>query len=642
MSFRIELVVINEHPKGSRFGLTVHNLSDESYGNWCLNFLFDRHIVKNSLSQGEIEQTGSFCQLRMPHCALRSNNHVYVEFEITTLPFRFYCDGIKDAFIAVENNGEVSQLNTVITPIVLASPYEKRSIVPDVEVTHSSLIPQPLKVEWHQGCCLLTSEQPILAEVHAAQEAANWLLEEMSNIYGLVKTSAVNANIVFRHSPVLNNEEYKLDVTPENIKIEASSQTGFIYACATLLQLLKQPNGCQYFEVPCVKIHDKPRFAYRGMMLDSARSFQPKQQIKRLLNQLAHYKINTFHWHLTDDEGWRVEIKALPQLTEIGAWRGLKQPLLPQFHHLNEHYGGFYSQDDIREIVDYATQRGINIIPEIDIPGHCRAAIVSLPYLLVDPDDDSQYRSIQGYHDNVLSPALEGTYVFLDAVLEEVAQLFPGPYVHIGADEVPNGVWEKSARCQEMMKQHQYSDSKELQGHLLRYAEDKLKSLGKRMLGWEEAQHGNKVSKDTVIYSWVSEEAALSCAKLGYDVVLQPGQSTYLDMTQDYAPEEPGVDWASVIPLEAAYLYEPLSELAKDDPLHKRVWGIQSALWTEIISSPERLDYMVYPRLIAIAETAWSAPQHKDWSDFLSRLKTHLPQLDTQNIHYRSPWKKAR
>ncbi len=642
MSFRVELVVINEHQKGSRFGLTVHNLSDESYCNWSLNFLFDRHIVKSSLSQGEIEQTGSFCQLRMPHCALHSNNHVYVEFEITTLPFRFYTDGIKEAVIEVEDNGEITQLQTVITPIVLASPYEKRSVVANVEVTNSSLIPQPYKVEWHKGSCLLTSEHPIITEGHSSQEAANWLMEEMGHLFGLVKTSADNANIVFRHSPVLNHEEYKLDVTPEHIKIEASSQAGFVYACATLLQLLKQPNGCQYFEVPCVKIHDKPRFAYRGMMLDSARSFQSKAQIKRLINQLAHYKINTFHWHLTDDEGWRVEIKALPQLTEIGAWRGLRQTLQPQFHHLTEQYGGFYSQDDIREIVNYAAQRGINIIPEIDIPGHCRAAIRSLPDLLVDPDDDSPYRSVQGYNDNVLSPALEGTYVFLDAVLKEVAELFPGPYVHIGADEVPNGVWEKSARCQALMKKHQYNDSKELQGHLLRYAEDKLKSLGKRMLGWEEAQHGNKVSKDTVIYSWLSEDAALNCAKLGYDVVLQPGQSTYLDMTQDYAPEEPGVDWASVIPLETAYHYEPLSELAKDDPLHKRVWGVQSALWTEIVSSPERLDYMVYPRLIAIAETAWSAPQHKNWRDFLSRLKTHLPQLDKQNIHYRSPWKKAR
>ncbi|MEK2339413.1 family 20 glycosylhydrolase, partial [Vibrio parahaemolyticus] len=243
------------------------------------------------------------------------------------------------------------------------------------------------------------------------------------------------------------------------------------------------------------------------------------------------------------------------------------------------------------------------------------------------------------YNDNVINPALPGSYEFIDKVLEEVSALFPAPYVHIGADEVPNGVWSKSPACQALMEQLGYSDYKELQGHFLRHAEDKLRKLGKRMLGWEEAQHGDKVSKDTVIYSWLSEEAALNCARQGFDVVLQPAQTTYLDMTQDYAPEEPGVDWANPLPLEKTYNYEPLAEVPADDPIRKRIWGIQTALWCEIINNQSRMDYMVFPRLTAMAEACWTDKQHRDWTDYLSRLKGHLPLLDLQGVNYRKPWK---
>ncbi|MGF1903301.1 family 20 glycosylhydrolase, partial [Aliivibrio sifiae] len=226
---------------------------------------------------------------------------------------------------------------------------------------------------------------------------------------------------------------------------------------------------------------------------------------------------------------------------------------------------------------------------------------------------------------------------FIDTVLEEIADLFPAPFIHIGADEVPKGVWTDSPKCQALMQEQGYTDPVELQGHLLRHAENKLKQLGKQMLGWEEAQHGNKVSKDTVIYSWLSEEAALNCAKQGFDVVLQPGQTTYLDMAQDYSPEEPGVDWASVLPLEGAYNYEPLAELADNDPIRKRILGIQCALWCEIINNQERMDYMIFPRLLAMSEGMWTQKQHRNWTDFLSRLNGRLPTLTRQGINFRQP-----
>ncbi|MFV0488850.1 MAG: beta-N-acetylhexosaminidase, partial [Vibrio fluvialis] len=404
---------------------------------------------------------------------------------------------------------------------------------------------------------------------------------------------------------------YQVSVDRKGVRLEASSHVGFVHASATLLQLVR-PDGDR-LRVPHIVIKDAPRFKYRGMMLDCARHFHPLERVKRLINQLAHYKFNTFHWHLTDDEGWRIEIKALPQLTDIGAWRGVDEVLEPQYSLLTEKHGGFYTQDDIREVIAYAAERGITVIPEIDIPGHSRAAIKALPEWLLDEDDQSQYRSIQYYNDNVLSPALSGTYRFLDLVLEEVAALFPSNFIHIGADEVPDGVWVNSPKCQALMAEQGYTDAKELQGHLLRYAEKKLKSLGKRMVGWEEAQHGDKVSKDTVIYSWLSEQAALNCARQGFDVILQPGQFTYLDSAQDYAPEEPGVDWAGVTPLERAYRYEPLAEVPEQDPLRKRILGIQCALWCELVNNQNRMDYMIYPRLTALAEAAWTQKSQRDW-----------------------------
>jgi hexosaminidase len=373
-------------------------------------------------------------------------------------------------------------------------------------------------------------------------------------------------------------------------------------------------------------------------MLDCARHFWSVAQVKALLDQLAYYKFNTLHWHLTDDEGWRLEIKAFPELTTIGSRRGPAQPLQPQFTHLTEQYGGFYTQEQVRDIIQYASERSITVIPEIDIPGHSRAAIRSLPHLLTDPQDLSDYRSVQGYRDNVLNPALTGTYTFLDKVLEEVAELFPAPFVHIGADEVPDGVWLNSPACQHLMQEQGYSDAKELQGHLLRYAEQTLHTMGKRMLGWEEACYGNKVSQHTLIYPWQSEDSALECLRAGFDVVLQPAQYTYLDLAQDYAPGEPGVDWAGTLTLESAYRYEPLEQVPDNHPLRKQIYGIQCALWCEIIPTEERMQYMLYPRLQAIAEVAWCQKQRKNWPDFLCRLKGQLCHFDKQGIHYRDPW----
>ncbi|EIX4888384.1 beta-N-acetylhexosaminidase [Vibrio vulnificus] len=639
MEYRIDLVVLSEQKQNCRFGMTLHNLSDQDLPNWSLTFAFTRFIQPGSISHGTLTQIGSFCQLTPDSLVLPANHHFYCEFTVLTNPFRFYSDGLNEAFVEYHHEGEQVRSNVDVTPIVLASPYRERETIAPTLASAYSLLPKANALHVDAGHFSLTPSSAITCQSALADSAVTWLMDEVARLHQFILATSEAGEIVYRSNPTLDEGAYQLKISQEQVRVEAGSSSGFVHATASLLQLLDYNSITQEAQLACCSISDSPRFRYRGMMLDCSRHFHSVEQVKRLINLLAHYKFNTFHWHLTDDEGWRVEIKAFPALTEIGAWRGVDEAIEPQYTHISQRYGGFYSQEEIKEVVAYAAQRSIMVIPEIDVPGHCRAAIKSLPEMLVEVEDDTVYRSIQNYSDNVLNPGLSTTYQFLDGVLEEIAQLFPAPYVHIGADEVPHGVWSNSPSCQALMKQHGYQDYKELQGHLLRHAEQKLRSLGKRMLGWEEAQHGDKVSKDTVIYSWLSEDAAVNCARQGFDVVLQPAQTTYLDMTQDYAPEEPGVDWANPLPLEKAYNYEPLANIPADDPIHKRIWGIQTALWCEIINNPERMDYMVFPRIIALAEACWTQKEHRDWNDFLSRLKGHLPLLDKQGIKYRQPWK---
>ncbi|MCU8245501.1 family 20 glycosylhydrolase [Vibrio vulnificus] len=639
MEYRIDLVVLSEQKQNCRFGMTLHNLSDQDLPNWSLTFAFTRFIQPGSISHGTLTQIGSFCQLTPDSLVLPANHHFYCEFTVLTNPFRFYSDGLNEAFVEYHHEGEQVRSNVDVTPIVLASPYRERETIAPTLASAYSLLPKANALHVDAGHFSLTPSSAITCQSALADSAVTWLMDEVARLHQFKLATSEVGEITYRSNPTLDEGAYQLKISQEQVRVEAGSSSGFVHATASLLQLLDYNSITQEAQLACCSISDSPRFRYRGMMLDCSRHFHSVEQVKRLINLLAHYKFNTFHWHLTDDEGWRVEIKAFPALTEIGAWRGVDEAIEPQYTHISQRYGGFYSQEEIKEVVAYAAQRSIMVIPEIDVPGHCRAAIKSLPEMLVEVEDDTVYRSIQNYSDNVLNPGLSTTYQFLDGVLEEIAQLFPAPYVHIGADEVPHGVWSNSPSCQALMKQHGYQDYKELQGHLLRHAEQKLRSLGKRMLGWEEAQHGDKVSKDTVIYSWLSEDAAVNCARQGFDVVLQPAQTTYLDMTQDYAPEEPGVDWANPLPLEKAYNYEPLANIPADDPIHKRIWGIQTALWCEIINNPERMDYMVFPRIIALAEACWTQKEHRDWNDFLSRLKGHLPLLDKQGIKYRQPWK---
>ncbi|MGF1903259.1 beta-N-acetylhexosaminidase, partial [Aliivibrio sifiae] len=415
MDYRVDLVVLSEKDNLSRFGLTLHNLSDVDLHHWQFHFTIDRFIAPHSNTQGTLEQIGSFCKL-IPNAnqILKANNHYYVEFSIGTAPFRFISDGLDDAAIFIADSEKPQFLEVSISPIVLASPHTARTQIPRVAPAELSLIPKPESVQRLDGLFDL-NDISLEIQTHLADGAATWLSEELQSITSKKHPINADGQIIFIANPTLDKGAYQLTVAEKVIKIKAGSNEGFTHACATLLQLINEHT----LQIPCTKIKDQPRFHYRGMMLDCARHFHPLERVKRLINQLAQYKFNVFHWHLTDDEGWRVEIKAFPELTDIGAWRGPEEIIEPQYTHVAKKHGGFYSQKEIKEVIAYAEMRGITIIPEIDIPGHCRSAIKALPHLLVDKDDHSNYRSIQHYTDNVLSPAIEGTYTFIDTVLEE-------------------------------------------------------------------------------------------------------------------------------------------------------------------------------------------------------------------------------
>ncbi|MCW8330134.1 beta-N-acetylhexosaminidase [Photobacterium sp. SDRW27] len=640
MSYRVDFTVISQSEQQSRFALTLHNLSDQPLHNWSLHFAIGRWIHADTLSNGKLQQLGSYCILTPNKSApLAPNSHFYTEFTIGTSPFTLYEDGIPEAFISTSPEGNfIKPIPVEVTTINLDHPVTERFSTALPAAKAINLIPAPCSLTPLQGEFKLTQHTAITAPTEKAAGSTRWLQAELCRLLHEDIPVRQDGNITYQYHEELAEGAYCLLIEQDNIWLQASSESGFVHATSSLLQLIPAAPAHQVhaaYSVPMVEIADRPNYQYRGMMLDCARHFHPVKRLQHLIDHLARYKFNTFHWHLTDDEGWRIEIDAYPELTRIGAWRGPNEIIQPQFTTISQRYGGYYTKQDVRELIAYASDRGITIIPEIDIPGHCRAAIKSLPDLLVDPNDHSTYRSIQGYPDNILSPAIKGTYTFISNVLEEICELFPAPYVHIGGDEVPLGVWTNSTACQSLMEQHGYQEPSELQGHILRFAEEVLQAKGKRMMGWEEAVEGNKVSKNTMIFSWRSEEAGLACAHAGYDVVMQPAQFTYLDLAQGYSADEPGVDWAGKLPLDTAYSYKPLSNLDDSDPAHQHIRGIQAALWCELVNNQSRFEYMIYPRLLAIAELCWTKPEQRNWKDFKARLQGQLKYLDQAGINYR-------
>jgi hexosaminidase len=438
----------------------------------------------------------------------------------------------------------------------------------------------------------------------------------------------------------LGTEGYELVVGTNAVVIRAPAQAALFYGAQTLLQLLPpeifSTNVVKNFDwpVPCVKITDSPRFQWRGLMLDVSRHFFTKDEVKQLLAAMALHKLNTFHWHLVDDNGWRVEIKKYPKLTSVGAWRGgvgfgLDTNSTTAYGP-DGRYGGFYTQDDIREVVAYAEKLHITIVPEIEMPGHSLAALSAYPEFGTG-DGPFIVPLKGGVNPGIYSPAKEGTFEFLDGVLTEVSQLFPSKYIHIGGDEVPKGPWKNDAACQALMKRENLKNEEELQSWFIRRVEKIVNAKGKTLLGWSEILQGG-LAQNAAVMDWIG--GGREAASQGHDVVMTPTSNCYFDYYQsaDHSTEPHAI--GGLLPLQKVYSFEPIpAKLAPE--FQKHILGGQGNVWTEYIPNLKHAEYMTFPRLSALAEVTWSPKEARNFDDFTHRLKTDNQRLEQLGVNYR-------
>lgn len=517
----------------------------------------------------------------------------------------------------------------------------------------AGIVPKPAKLEIGAGAFPLSPRCKILYQDGSpgAKSAAEYLADAWQRALGSrlqLRTAgeAKPGSILLTATggdASLGKEGYQLEVKPDSIVIRAPEPAGLFYGVQTLCQLAPAmtfgPNrigDARAFTIPCVQVKDYPRFGWRAMHLDVSRHFFDVRFVKRYLDLLALHKINVFHWHLTDDDGWRVEIKKYPRLTRVGAWRGPKEALPPSYESGNQRYGGFYTQAQVRDVIRYAAARHILIVPEVDVPAHSRAAIVAYPELLCT-GDPYKFKSAQEVSGNVLCPSQELTYQFLEGVFGELADLFPGPYIHVGGDERPKGPWEQCDRCLKRMKDEHLADGRFLQDRFLKRLQDFLRTRGKQMVGWDELEQESVLDRHYVVMAWQSVEAGLAAARKGYPVVMASSPYTYFDLAYSEDPAEPGQRWAGVISVEKAYSFDPKpADLSPD--IANRVLGVEGCLWSETLVTPDRPDYMAYPRVCALAEVAWTPQNERSWPDFWNRLcQHHLARLDAAGIAYRIP-----
>jgi hexosaminidase len=503
---------------------------------------------------------------------------------------------------------------------------------PEPTLTLPTLLPQPVYLERSAGIFSLPSS--FLVDAPSGPELQP-VLKSMSQ-WALIEGSAdpSEAQLVFQERPNLPKEGYQLEVTSDQIVISYSDGAGAFYASQTLRQLLMQAkdNG----QLPGMLIRDEPRFPHRGMHLDVGRHFFPPDFIKKYIDLLAMHKMNRFHWHLTEDQGWRIEIKRYPKLQSVAAFRDetLIGHYSDQPHQFDgKRYGGFYTQEEIREIVEYAQERFVTIIPEIDMPGHTQALLAAYPELSCH-GKPVKVATKWGVFENVLCPT-DTTFRFLEGVLTEVMDLFPGPYIHIGGDECPKTQWENSSFCQELMQREGLADENELQSYFNRRIDAFLTEHGKKLIGWDEILEGG-LSPNATVMSWRGTKGGREAAEAGHDVIMSPTSHCYFDYYQSNHPDEP-LAIGGFLPLKKVYQYEPIPEGLPVEA-HKHILGAQGNVWTEYMKESKQVEYMAFPRAIALAEVVWSPAEVRDYEDFLDRLTHHLPLLDALEVNYAQHW----
>ncbi len=515
--------------------------------------------------------------------------------------------------------------------------------LPEIPAQRLGLVPLPRDVKAYAATYALPQKISIYAASPAERNVAE-LLKEMLGTLGktvALTTNRQTAQISLLTAPATPAEGYQLVVDKAGVRITAAGGPGLFYGSQTFLQLLPARPGA-LASAPYVRISDQPAFRWRGGMLDVSRHFFPVVFVKKYIDFLAAYKLNTFHWHLTDDQGWRIEIKKYPKLTQVSAFRketliGAQQQLKTpaDFKYDGTPYGGFYTQAEIRDVVAYAQKRYVTIVPEIEMPGHSVAVLAAYPELACRPGPYEAWTK-WGVNEDIVCPT-ESTFRFFEDVLTEVCALFPGPYVHIGGDEAPKTRWKESAAVQEIMKKEGFTDVEKVQGWFNRRIETFLQGKGKKLIGWDEILEGG-ISPSATVMSWRGEQGGIEAAKLGHDVVMSPTTYLYVNYGQNPQPHSPyePLMIGGYIPLDKIYNYNPLpQELTPAQQKH--VLGPQANLWTEYITTPAAAEYMLFPRLLAVAEVAWVPADRKSYADFVPRMGQQFARLDAHHINYRVP-----
>ncbi|HKZ65664.1 MAG TPA: family 20 glycosylhydrolase [Chitinophagaceae bacterium] len=523
-------------------------------------------------------------------------------------------------------------------------------------VGNIAIIPQPVSLEKQNGSFILPEQLTIYTGNNAElKKIGTGLAKRMAATTGYkivinentdAQSNGISLSLTANKS--IPKEGYRLDVKTTNIILEAAEPSGIFYGVQTLLQLLpkeiesKSKIAKDKWEIPAVNITDHPRFGWRGLMLDVSRHFFTKEQVKEFIDDMVKYKFNLLHWHLTDDQGWRIEIKSLPKLTSVGAWRVDKTGTFNTFSKPEPNeprtYGGFYTQDDIKEIVAYAQERFVDILPEIDVPGHSLAAVAAYPELSCTPgtyavNSGESFMDWSHGHppialvDNTLCPAKENVYQFLDKVFTEVAQLFPFEYIHMGGDETARNYWEKSAAIKALMKKENLKNSDEVQSYFVKRVAKIITSKGKKMIGWDEIMQGG-LAKGAVVMSWRGMKGGIEAAKMGHEVVMTPTDFVYIDYMQGDAVIEPPV--YATLRLKKTYQFEPVP----DGVNPSLIKGGQANLWTEQVYNMRHAQYMTWPRSFAVAEALWSPKEKRNWNEFVPRVEKHFERFDVAQMKY--------
>ncbi len=552
-----------------------------------------------------------------------------------------------------------TSLAIVLAAVVLVCPAMSHGQPAPIEPWQDSgqtggfqLIPYPERLSPGSGSFTLRASTTITisnladAELQSLAEYASALVRDLLGLQltlaGATATGTESNALILMLSSggaVEEPEGYRLAVTPRAITISAGTHAGLFYGLQTLRQLIAPAASIAGANeatpsIPAVEIEDRPRFEYRGMHLDVGRHFFPVEFVKKYIDLLATYKMNTFHWHLTEDQGWRIEIKRYPRLTEVGAFR--KETILAKnfdpYIGDRKPYGGFYTQDEVREVVAYARSRYVTVIPEIEMPGHSSAALAAYPELACT-EGPFEVATVWGIHPDIYCPS-EETFAFLEGVLSEVLELFPSRYIHVGGDEAPKIRWEESALAQEVIRREGLADEHELQSYFIKRIEKFLLANDRRLIGWDEILEGGLAPQATVM-SWRGTAGGIEAARQGHDVIMTPTSHVYLDYYQGDPLFEP-LAIGGYTPLEKVYAFEPVpEELTPEEAKH--VLGAQGNVWTEYMPTSQYVEYMVFPRMLALAEVVWTPKEGRDWDRFAAHLTKHFHILDGFRVNYRVP-----